>query len=53
MGRVNSTCRFAITELLGCDGVDGVDGTFLTYGPDTNLPKVLTWSATLLSALDA
>jgi hypothetical protein len=34
MGRVNSARRFAIAELMGCDSVDG---TYLTYGPDTNL----------------
>jgi hypothetical protein len=50
MGRVNSARRFAIAELLGCDSVDG---TFLTYGPDTNLPKVLTWSTTLFADIDS
>jgi hypothetical protein len=46
MGRVNSARRFAIAELLGCDSVDG---TYLTYGPDTNLPDVLTWSNSLFA----
>ena len=48
MGRVNSARRFAIAELMGCNSVDG---TYLTYGPDTNLPDVLTWSNSLF-ALD-
>jgi hypothetical protein len=38
MGRVNSLKRLRYAEALGCDSVDG---TFLTYGPDTNLPRLL------------
>jgi hypothetical protein len=40
MGRVNSGKRFAYARAIGCDSVDG---TFLTFGPDTNLPRLLTW----------
>ncbi|WP_405928098.1 hypothetical protein OG554_05250 [Streptomyces griseus] len=29
-----------IAEWFGCDSVDG---TFLAYGPDKNLPKLLSW----------
>lgn len=38
MGRVNSLrrLRFAFAH-----GYDSVDGTFLAFGPDTNLPKLL------------
>jgi hypothetical protein len=37
-GRVNSYKR-----LRAMDGCDSVDGTYLTYGPDINLPKLLGW----------
>lgn len=40
MGRVNSEKRFRYARAIGCDSVDG---TYLTYGPDTNLPKLLAW----------
>jgi hypothetical protein len=40
MGRVNSERRFAYARAIGCDSVDG---TFLTFGPDTNLPRLRTW----------
>ncbi len=40
MGRVNSKKRFDTARAMGCDSVDG---TYLTYGPDTNLPKLLSW----------
>ena len=40
MGRVNSKRRFDYARLIGCDSVDG---TYLTFGPDQNLPKVLDW----------
>lgn len=42
MGRVNSERRWRYAEAIGCDSVDG---TFLTFGPDVNLPKVLAWAA--------
>lgn len=40
MGRVNSKKRFDTARAMGCDSVDG---TFLTFGPDTNLPRLLSW----------
>lgn len=46
MGRVNSFQRIAYARHIGCDSVDG---TYLVFGPDTNLPKLLGW----LRRLDA
>lgn len=40
MGRVNSKVRFDIADSWGCDSVDG---TFLAFGPDINLPRLLSW----------
>lgn len=40
MGRVNSERRWKYADAIGCDSADG---TFLTYGPDVNLPKLLAW----------
>jgi hypothetical protein len=40
MGRVNSLRRYRYAEAIGCTSVDG---TFLTFGPDVNLPKLLSW----------
>ena len=40
MGRVNSLRRFRYAEAIGCDSVDG---TYLTFGPDENLPNVMHW----------
>jgi hypothetical protein len=40
MGRVNSRKRYEIAKSWGCDSVDG---TFLTFGPDKNLPQLLSW----------
>lgn len=40
MGRVNSKRRFDYARFIGCDSVDG---TYLTFGPDQNLPKLLGW----------
>lgn len=40
MGRVNSFRRLRSAALAG---IDSVDGTYLTFGPDTNLPKLLRW----------
>ncbi|OIV36990.1 hypothetical protein BIV57_13460 [Mangrovactinospora gilvigrisea] len=45
IGRVNSLRRMRLAEGFGCDTVDG---TFLAYGPDTNLPRLRSW----LHALD-
>lgn len=40
MGRVNSKRRLRIAEDHGCDSADG---TYLAFGPDTNLPTLLGW----------
>jgi hypothetical protein len=40
MGRVNSFRRLRLAQWFGCDSVDG---TFLVFGPDVNLPKVTRW----------
>ena len=40
MGRVNSQRRFRYAHAIGCDSVDG---TYLTYAPDANLPRLLGW----------
>lgn len=44
MGRVNSARRLRYAQAIGCDSVDG---TFLTFGPDVNLPRLLGWLAAL------
>jgi hypothetical protein len=41
MGRVNSERRFEYARAIGCRSVDG---TYLTFGPDVNLPKLLAWT---------
>lgn len=41
MGRVNSERRYRYALAIGCDSADG---TYLTFGPDANLPDVLAWS---------
>jgi len=40
MGRVNSSKRLEIARSMGCDSADG---TFLTYGPDKNIVRLLKW----------
>ena len=40
MGRVNSRKRLAYAFTAGCASVDG---TYLKFGPDLNLPKLLRW----------
>lgn len=40
VGRVNSGQRYQRFALMG---VDSCDGTFLAFGPDVNLPKLLSW----------
>lgn len=40
VGRVNSQRRFLAMAALGADSVDG---TYLGFGPDQNLPKLLAW----------
>jgi hypothetical protein len=41
MGRVNSRQRMRYAAEIGCDSADG---TYLTKGPDKNLPRVLAWA---------
>lgn len=44
MGRVNSLRRLRYAASIGCDSVDG---TFLAFGPDTNMPRLqryLRWA---------
>lgn len=41
MGRVNSRRRRTLAGVMGCDTVDG---TFLAFGPDVNLPRLLRWN---------
>jgi hypothetical protein len=40
MGRVNSLRRLQIARRNGCHSADG---TYLAFGPDLNLPKLLGW----------
>lgn len=40
MGRVNSLTRLRYAQAIGCDSADG---TYIAFGPDLNLPKVLGW----------
>ena len=40
MGRVNSARRLRYADAIGCDSADG---TYLAFGPDLNLPDVLSW----------
>lgn len=40
MGRVNSLDRLTRAIEMGCDSADG---TYLAFGPDTNLPRLLAW----------
>lgn len=40
MGRVNSWKRYTYAASIGCTSVDG---TFLVFGPDKNLPKLIGW----------
>jgi len=41
-GRVNSAKRYRTAAQIGCDSADG---TYIKYGPDVNLPKMLKWGA--------
>lgn len=45
VGRVNSNLRmqFAAAPYPYGLGADSCDGTYLTFGPDRNLPKLLGW----------
>ena len=40
MGRVNSKRRLQLAEWFGCDTCDG---TYLAFGPDVNLTRLLGW----------
>lgn len=40
MGRVNSRLRLRYAAGIGCDSVDG---TYLAFGPDANLPVLRGW----------
>jgi len=40
MGRVNSAKRLRYAEAIGCDSADG---TYIAFGPDRNLPRMLGW----------
>ena len=40
LGRVNSGKRWKYAESIGCHSVDG---TFLTFAPDTNLARMRRW----------
>lgn len=40
MGRVNSLSRMRRARQMGCSTMDG---TFLAYGPEKNLPQLLYW----------
>ena len=40
MGRVNSRKRLKYAESIGCDSADG---TYLTFGPSVNLPRLARW----------
>ena len=42
MGRVNSLRRLSYAQAIGCHSVDG---TYMAYGPDRNLPTLLRWLA--------
>lgn len=44
MGRVNSFARLKAAAL---SGYDSADGTYIAYGPDVNIPKLLAWIKTL------
>lgn len=44
MGRVNSWRRL---KAAAVSGYDSADGTYIAFGPDLLLPKVIAWAATL------
>lgn len=44
VGRVNSMKRLIAMDALGADSVDG---TYLVFGPDINLPNLLHWVKTV------
>jgi hypothetical protein len=48
-GRVNSWKRLAYAESIGCTSADG---TYLTFGPEINLPKLLGWHDRLTTRVE-
>jgi hypothetical protein len=50
MGRVNSLRRMRYATSIGCDSVDG---TYLVFAPDKNLPRLLGWVDTIRGELAA
>lgn len=50
MGRVNSHRRLQHAATIGCDSADG---TYLAFGPDQNLPRLLYWLRPTLFDADA
>lgn len=40
MGRVNSFTRLQTAAMWGCSSADG---TFLAFGPDLNVPRLIAW----------
>ena len=48
MGRVNSLRRLRIAA---ASGYDTVDGNYLAFGPDKNLPKLLGWMSSVNSQM--
>lgn len=40
MGRVNSERRLRYAQTIGCRSADG---TYLAFGPDVNLPRLMAW----------
>lgn len=44
MGRVNSLKRLRYAQEIGCDSVDG---TYIAFGPNINLPRMLRWLSSL------
>ena len=48
MGRVNSKRRLFYAQDIGCSSADG---TYLVFGPDVNLPKLLNWLKELSHAV--
>lgn len=40
MGKEISARRLRCARAIGCSSADG---TYLTYGPDQNLPRLLGW----------
>lgn len=49
MGRVNSEKRLRYAKHIGCTSADG---TFIAFGPDVNLPRVLSWLRGVNDQLD-